>query len=105
MTPKWGFGNITYAMEGERAHLIISGKVQGVFYRASAKEQADKLNLTGWVRNLPDDSVEIQVEGQKENIKDFLDWCYVGPPNAVVSNIDIEYLQPTGEFSSFNIKY
>ncbi|MGI9533628.1 MAG: acylphosphatase [Thermodesulfobacteriota bacterium] len=92
-------------MEEERAHLVVNGKVQGVFYRASAKEQADNLELNGWVRNLQGGSVEIIVEGRKENIKSFLDWCHKGPPNAFVSKIDTEYSKPTGEFSSFNIKY
>ena len=92
-------------MEVERAHLIIYGKVQGVFFRASAKEQAERLELNGWVRNLPGGSVEIQAEGSKDKLKEFLDWCSTGPPNADVSNVDIEYLQPTGEFSTFNIQY
>ena len=92
-------------MEVERVHLIIEGKVQGVFFRASTKEQADKLDLKGWVRNLPGGSVEIDAEGTKENLEEFLKWCDTGPPNAIVSNLDIEYLHPTGEFSTFNIKY
>ena len=92
-------------MEVESAHLIIEGRVQGVFFRASTKDQADALGLNGWVRNLPDGSVEIRAEGLKENLKEFINWCHKGPPNAVVSNIELEYLQPTGEFSTFNIKY
>ena len=92
-------------MEVERAQLIIEGRVQGVFFRASAKEQADILELKGWVRNLPGGSVEIQVEGQKEKLREFLQWCHRGPSNAEVSNVDIEYSQPTGEFSTFNIEY
>lgn len=75
MTPKLSFGNIRPVMKTEKAHLFIEGKVQGVFFRASAKEQADKLGLNGWVRNLSDGSVEIQVEGEKETLKRFLEWC------------------------------
>ena len=92
-------------MEVETVHLIIEGRVQGVFFRASAKEQADKLGINGWVRNLPGGSVEIRAEGKKENLKQFLDWCNTGPPNSEVSNIEIEYLKPTGEFDTFYIKY
>ena len=92
-------------MEVERVHIIIEGRVQGVFFRASAKDQADALKLHGWVRNLPGGSVEIEAEGRKDNIENFLDWCHKGPPNAVVTNIEIEYFRPTGEFSTFNIEY
>ena len=105
MTPKWGFGNITLTVKVERAHLIIEGRVQGVFFRACAKEQADELKLNGWVRNLPGGLVEIQVEGWKENLERFLDWCHAGSPDAVVTNVSVKYLQPTGEFGSFNIEY
>ena len=105
MTQNSSFGNITLIMEVERVHLIIEGRVQGVFFRASTKEEAEKLEINGWVRNLPGGSVEIQAEGRKENLEQFLKWCHRGPSNAVVSNVDIEYLQPTGEFSTFNIEY
>ncbi len=90
-------------MKTEKAHLFIEGKVQGVFFRASAKEQADKLGLNGWVRNLSDGSVEIQVEGEKETLKRFLEWCKTGPPNALVTNVDLNHLQSSGEFCSFSI--
>ena len=88
----------------KKAHLIIEGKVQGVFFRASAKEQADRLNLAGWVRNLPEGSVEVQVEGTQDNLDDFLDWCRKGPPNAAVKNIELKYLHPSGDLDSFDIK-
>ncbi len=88
----------------KRAHLIIEGKVQGVFFRASAKEQADRLNLAGWVRNLPEGSVEVQVEGKQDDLDDFLDWCRKGPPNALVTNVELKYLQPSGDLCSFDIK-
>lgn len=88
----------------KKAHLIIEGKVQGVFFRASAKEQADRLNLAGWVRNIPEGSVEVQVEGKQDNLDDFLDWCHKGPPNALVTNVELKYLQPSGDLDSFDIK-
>ena len=92
-------------MKEERVHLIITGRVQGVFFRASTREQAEKLNLSGWVRNLPDGSVEIQAEGDKESLARFLDWCKSGPPNALVENVETKYINPTGELGSFNIQY
>lgn len=88
----------------KKAHLIIEGKVQGVFFRASAKEQADRLNLAGWVRNLPEGSVEVQVEGKQDSLDDFLDWCRKGPPNALVTGVELKYLLPSGDLDSFDIK-
>lgn len=89
----------------ERIHLVVKGRVQGVFFRASTKEKALALGIKGWVKNLPDDTVEIVAEGQKEFISDFIEWCKAGPKHAVVSEIEIEHLPSTGEFKDFNIEY
>ena len=72
-------------------HLVIqvSGKVQGVFFRASAKETANKLNIKGFAQNQPDGSVCIEAEGDEENVKQFADWCRMGPPRAQVTGIAI----------------
>jgi acylphosphatase len=70
-------------------HLLIHGKVQGVFYRASAKEQADLLSLSGWIRNTEDGSVEAVVTGTEENIDSFISWCRKGPKQAVVNDIQV----------------
>lgn len=69
--------------------LHILGRVQGVFYRASAKAQADRLGLRGWVRNLRDGSVEALVAGPAEAIDRFIDWAYQGPAQALVERIEI----------------
>lgn len=68
-------------------HLLIKGKVQGVFYRASAKEVADQLQLTGWVRNTKDGDVESIVTGDEDRIKEFIEWCKKGPRKADVINM------------------
>lgn len=88
-----------------RVHLVIRGKVQGVFYRASAREKATELELTGWVRNRADSTVEIVAEGERESLDALIKWCYVGPPDAYVTGADVDWEQYTGEFSGFLVKY
>lgn len=68
--------------------FVVRGKVQGVFYRASARDVATSLGLTGSVLNLPDGSVQIEVEGEQEVINKFYGWCLEGPPRAVVNKIE-----------------
>ncbi|MFL5788310.1 MAG: acylphosphatase [Flavisolibacter sp.] len=70
-------------------HLIVKGKVQGVFYRASAKDKADHFSITGWVKNTPEGNVEILACGKDDDIKEFIDWCRIGPGNAIVTDIQI----------------
>ena len=89
----------------QRLHLIISGRVQGVFFRAQTKDVARTLGLTGWVSNLPDGGVETLAEGEKETLEKFLEWCKHGPPSASVSNISIKWGEADGEFKSFEIRY
>jgi acylphosphatase len=86
-----------------RAHLIIEGRVQGVFFRGSAQQEAVRLGLKGWVRNCPDGSVEIVAEGVKENIEGLISWCRHGPPGARVRNVQLKWLTFRGEFESFRI--
>ena len=85
--------------------LKIYGRVQMVMYRDSARRQAKKLNLTGWVMNKSDGTVELIAEGKKENLKQFIDWCYNGSMLAKVNKIDINWQEATGQFKKFNIKY
>jgi acylphosphatase len=87
-----------------RAHLLISGRVQGVFYRASCRREAEALGLTGWVRNLPDGRVEALVQGPKETVEAMVAWCYRGPDEAQVTNIDVAYEDPRDDLSGFRIK-
>ncbi len=84
--------------------LKIYGRVQMVMYRDSARRQAKKLNLTGWVMNKSDGTVELIAEGKKENLKQFIDWCYNGSMLAKVNKIDINWQEATGQFKKFNIK-
>jgi acylphosphatase len=74
--------------EAARVHLVIRGRVQGVYYRASMLHEAQKLGLTGWVRNCPDGSVEAVAEGSRNHLEKLISWCWKGPPGARVSRID-----------------
>ncbi|GAB4289134.1 MAG: hypothetical protein Fur0025_23510 [Oscillatoriaceae cyanobacterium] len=67
-----------------RARIFVSGKVQGVFYRVSTKEEAQLKGLSGWVRNLPDGAVEAVFEGTPEAVEDMINWCHIGPRGARV---------------------
>ena len=72
--------------------LTIKGKVQGVFYRATAKDVADQLGIKGWVKNLPDRNGEIRAAASEEILQKFIDWCKQGPPKAKVDEVIIEEL-------------
>lgn len=89
----------------KRLHLIIKGRVQGVFYRASTRDAAVKLRLKGWVRNMPNGSVEALFEGDEEALGEVLRWCRNGPPGAYVSKIEERWDEFTGEFDRFDIRY
>jgi len=80
----------------KRYIIRVSGKVQGVFFRASTKETADRLAVTGLVRNEPDGSVYVEVEGDEPTIGSFVDWCKKGPPRARVVTFVIEEVEPKG---------
>lgn len=84
-----------------RAHLHISGRVQGVFYRYSTCEMALGRGLVGWVRNLPDGRVEAVVEGEREGVEKLIAWCHTGPPGGRVDRVEVLWESPTGEFSNF----
>jgi acylphosphatase len=79
-----------------RAHVFISGKVQGVGYRAAAWDMATLLHLNGWVRNLRDGRVESVFEGEAAQIEEILRWCHQGSPVAKVSQVTVEYEPPEG---------
>ena len=83
-------------------HLLIKGKVQGVFYRASAKERAELLQLTGWVKNTAAGNVEAVVSGTEENIKAFVEWCKSGPARANVTQVIVQDSEESN-FSGFKI--
>jgi len=88
-----------------RAHVIFRGKVQGVFFRANTEGRARELGLKGWVRNLPDGSVESVFEGPREAVKKAIEWCKSSQPHARVTDADIDWEDYRGEFSSFEVRY
>lgn len=88
-----------------RAHVFISGRVQGVFFRSETRHEARKHGLSGWVRNLPDDRVEAVFEGEEEDVKKLLEFCRRGPPGARVTGADVTWESHSGDFRDFEIRY
>lgn len=89
-----------------RAHVIVKGLVQGVFFRANMKRVADSNNVRGWVRNLPDgESVEAVLEGERSSVERVICWCLRGPPLAEVREVHVRFEEYKGEFTSFTIRY
>ena len=80
--------------EKERAHVYISGNVQGVFFRGSTSEKAQELGLNGWVENMSDGRVEALFEGPSDAVQKMLDWCKEGPTYAEVEDVDTEHEEP-----------
>ena len=86
-----------------RARLRIEGRVQGVFFRASTRDCAQRLGVNGWVRNCPDGAVEVVAEGERAKIDDLIAWCRQGPRGAQVSDVGVQWEEFKGEFSDFRI--
>jgi acylphosphatase len=89
----------------KRVHVYISGRVQGVFFRAETQRAAMGFNLTGWARNVPDGRVEAVFEGEDENVDKMLAWCHIGPPHALVENVMVKEEPYTDSFNNFSIKH
>ena len=87
-----------------RVHLSIRGRVQGVFFRASTLDQAQRLGLTGWVRNRADGSVEAVAEGSRNKVEAFIAWCQAGPSGARVQDVDVKWQAASQEFKAFEIR-
>jgi acylphosphatase len=87
----------------KRVHIFVKGKVQGVYFRQGMKEVAEKKNVTGWVRNLPDKRVEAVLEGKNIDVDSVIKWSHSGPQNAVVDNVEILNENYMGEFLKFEI--
>ncbi|MEO8721189.1 MAG: acylphosphatase [Ginsengibacter sp.] len=87
----------------ETVHLLISGKVQGVFFRESAKKIAQNLNITGWIKNREDAKVEAVISGNEDAVNDFISWTKSGPERASVDEVIIQK-KPATPFESFEIK-
>jgi acylphosphatase len=92
------------ASEPLRLSLVISGRVQGVGFRACAYDEARSLGLTGWVRNLPSGEVEMVVEGKRENLQLLSAWAHIGPPGSRVSDVREHWEECMAEFSDFRIR-
>jgi len=86
-------------------HVLVSGQVQGVWFRASTKQKAEQLGLTGWVRNTPGGSVEAVFEGEEKIVKEMIEWCHRGPPLAKVENVEVKKQSPTNGFDGFSVRY
>jgi acylphosphatase len=85
------------------SHLIIKGRVQGVFYRATAKDMADELGITGWVKNTVDGDVEITATGAEERLQQFIEWCKMGPRKAIVTDVVVTKKDVEEKFKSFAV--
>ena len=86
-------------------YIIVSGRVQGVFFRKNAKQKAAEFKINGWVKNIPDDRVEIFAQGNEENLNTFINWCKQGPQNAIVENIEVTEKQADNNLKGFSILY
>ena len=86
------------------ARVLIYGRVQGVFYRASTQEQAQIKQVKGWVRNLPDGRVEALFQGTAATVEAMIQWCHQGPPGARVRKVDVEY-EEVQDIQGFEIQY
>ncbi|HDH96427.1 MAG TPA: acylphosphatase [Proteobacteria bacterium] len=86
------------------AHVYISGRVQGVFFRYSTEQEAKAAGVCGWVRNLPDGRVEAFFEGPRESVERMIRWCRKGPPMARVDDVQVEWVEPKG-YENFRIAY
>lgn len=92
-------------MEQARLHAIVRGAVQGVGFRQSAVRQAQRLGLSGWVRNRRDGAVETVAEGPRDALERYLAWLHKGPPAASVTGVTADWQSPTGEFADFDVTW
>jgi acylphosphatase len=86
-----------------RVHLWVSGRVQGVFYRATTYDEARSRGLTGWVRNAPDGRVEAEVQGSRTAVEELVEECRTGPPMATVSDVEVDQIDVVGGEQRFQV--
>mgnify|MGYP006285361061 CR=1 FL=1 len=89
----------------KNVHVLVSGKVQGVFFRANTRKKAEKLGVKGWVKNTSDGKVEAVFEGNDERVNEMIEWCNHGPALAKVKDVDVEEKESENKYNSFSIKY
>ena len=87
-----------------RATVLVTGKVQGVFFRASTMEQAQGLRVSGWVANLPDGGVEMELEGSRYGVEELIKWAHIGPPQATVEHVSVRWGKFSDEFRTFMVR-
>ncbi|MBC8317435.1 MAG: acylphosphatase [Desulfobulbaceae bacterium] len=92
-------------MTQKAIHVIIEGRVQGVFFRACTRDEAVRLGLYGWVRNLPDGSVEALIAGEEQTVDRMLEWLQTGPPMADVARVVFDPVHPTPDEKDFSVIY
>jgi acylphosphatase len=97
--------SISDMSEKARAHVVVEGRVQGVFFRYHTRETAMQLGVNGWVRNRRDGRVEAVFEGDKEKINQMIQWCHLGPAEAKVTEVLLDWEDYTGKFEDFSISY
>lgn len=90
--------------ERERAHVYITGRVQGVFFRDSTRQNAERLGLSGWVRNSPDGAVEAVFEGPSEGVREMVRWCGQGPPDACVEDVGADFGPARYDLPGFEVR-
>ncbi len=90
--------------EHERARVTISGQVQGVFFRDSAREKAEDLGLAGWVKNAPDGRVEALFQGPSRKVREMVEWCEHGPSQASVESVDADFEEAYGDLEGFEVR-
>ena len=81
----------------KRARVVVSGSVQGVFFRTQTRDRARSLGVAGWIRNVPDGTVEAAFEGDDERVDSMVEWCRRGPSGATVEHVEVEWAEPQGE--------
>ncbi|MUV86858.1 acylphosphatase [Natronomonas sp. CBA1123] len=87
-----------------RAHVFVTGKVQGVYYRATTRDTATEVGVDGWVRNLDDGRVEAVFEGETAAVEEMIEWCHTGSPRARVDDLEVEYEDPEG-LTGFEVRW
>jgi acylphosphatase len=85
-------------------YLVISGRVQGVGFRYFARQKAHELNISGWVKNTPDGKLEIEAEGELQNLETFIEWMKIGPSRAVIRSFSNYEINPVRNFTNFIIR-
>ena len=91
--------------ENVRARVVISGRVQGVFFRAETQRAAERIGVHGWVRNQPDGTVAAVFEGSKQSVDQAVEWCWQGSPMSEVTDVAVNWETPSGQYNTFDITY